>query len=745
MDLRFTDAKPTDEERAAVDACLGAPEVGWEGGERTAEELRWARGGHAARARRDQLLPALHAVNDRVGWISEGALDYVCRRLTVPPAEGYGVASFYAMFALRPRPARVLHVCTDLACAARGSAALTGALAELLGPPGGAAGGVRWQPSPCLGLCERAPAALAIQAGEQGPQAHGTDAADLADPVDPAHPANLTGSVGPAGVAGTTDAVHPPYRTGPVDRSGLTGPADPRGRVDRAGLTGPAHPTGSASPATAADEAHPAHPAGAHAPAGSADAETAPYCTAVVGPATAGTAELAAVAPCAAPEEPPAAAAVPQAGQDGLVLLRRIGRVDPADLDDYRAQGGYSALRRAFALGPAGVIREVLDAGLVGRGGAAFPTGRKWEATAGRPERTHYLVCNADESEPGTFKDRVLMEGDPYALVEAMTIAGYAVGAHRGYLYLRGEYPRALRRMAHAIGRARARGLLGPDVLGQGYAFDIEIRRGAGAYICGEETAIFNSIEGLRGEPRSKPPFPVERGLFGRPTAVNNVETLVNVLPILERGAAAYASVGTAQSTGTKLFCVSGTVRRPGVYELPFGASLRELVELSGGVPEGRRLRAVLLGGAAGAFVRPDELDIPLTFEGTRAAGATLGSGVVLLLDDTVELPRTLLRIAEFFRDESCGQCVPCRVGTVRQEEALHRIKDLTGAAAAGDIALLREVGAAMRDASICGLGQTAWNAVESAIDRLGVYAGALPGSGPAAGTPADPVDGGVR
>jgi len=278
--------------------------------------------------------------------------------------------------------------------------------------------------------------------------------------------------------------------------------------------------------------------------------------------------------------------------------------------------------------------------------------------------------------------------------------------------------------MEHAIARARTRGLLGPDVLGQGYAFDIEIRRGAGAYICGEETAIFNSIEGRRGEPRSKPPFPVERGLFGKPTAVNNVETLVNVLPVLEHGAAAYAAVGTEGSTGTKLFCVSGAVSRPGVYELPFGATLRQLVELAGSVPGGRPLRAVLLGGAAGAFVRPDELDIPLTFEGTRAAGATLGSGVVLLLDDAVDLPRILLRIAEFFRDESCGQCVPCRVGTVRQEEALHRIKDLTGAAAAGDIALLREVGAAMRDASICGLGQTAWNAVESAIDRLGVYGG---------------------
>ncbi|MET7647136.1 NAD(P)H-dependent oxidoreductase subunit E [Streptomyces sp. NPDC005426] len=646
MDLKFTDVLATDAEREAVDGLLGPPPSGWEGGTtRSGTDLRWARGGaSAAKDRRDQLLPALHAVNDRIGWISEGALGYICRRLTVAPAEAYGVATFYAMFSVRPRPAKVLHVCTDLACAARGSAEVRAGLAAGLGPAGTPAEGTVWQESPCLGLCERAPAALLIQAGE------------------------------------------PPV------------PARPAGE-DRA--------SGSGTPASGKER-------GAERPPASA-----PHRTAVIAPATPAALAAAARSPEAAAAEPPPEAAVPQAGDPDLVLLKRVGTTDPASLDDYRANGGYQALRRAFGLGPAGVIREVLDSGLVGRGGAAFPTGRKWEATARQPDTPHYLVCNADESEPGTFKDRVLMEGDPYALVEAMTVAGYAIGARKGFVYLRGEYPRAHARLSHALTTARARGLLGPDILGQGYAFDIEIRRGAGAYICGEETAIFNSIEGQRGEPRSKPPFPVEKGLFGKPTVVNNVETLVNVLPVLEHGAAAYAASGTGTSTGTKLFCVSGQVTAPGVYELPFGASLRELLELAG---PPRDLRAVLLGGAAGGFVRPDELDIPLTFEGTRAAGATLGSGVVLVLGGSAELPRVLLRIAEFFRDESCGQCVPCRVGTVRQEEALHRIKDRTGAAAADDIALLREVGQAMREASICGLGQTAWNAVESAIDRLGVY-----------------------
>ncbi|WP_327342638.1 NADH-ubiquinone oxidoreductase-F iron-sulfur binding region domain-containing protein [Streptomyces europaeiscabiei] len=609
MDLRFGDSKPTDEEKAAVDALLGPPESSWEGAARDdmrAADLRWARGGREARERRDLLLPGLHAINDRIGWIGGGALDYLCRRLTVPPAEAYGVATFYAMFSVEPRPATVLHVCTDLACAVAGAADLCAGVEARLG----LGSGVSVQRSPCLGLCERAPAALAIKAG---------------DPV----------------------------------RTAVSAPATVEGVV------------------------------------------------------------LAASAPDSADEEPPAAMAVPQAGDPSLTLLRRVGVVDPSSLDDYRAHGGYAALRRAFELGPAGVIREVTDSGLVGRGGAAFPTGRKWQATASQPDHPHHLVCNADESEPGTFKDRVIMEGDPFALVEAMTIAAYATGAHQGHLYLRGEYPRALHRLEHAIAQARARGLLGENVLGQGYAFDIEIRRGAGAYICGEETALFNSIGGYRGEPRAKPPFPVEKGLFGKPTVENNVETLVNVLPILTMGAPAYAAIGTGRSTGPKLFCVSGSVERPGVYELPFGATLGDLLALAG-VRD--RLRAVLLGGAAGGFVRPDELDIPLTFEGTREAGTTLGSGVVMAFDDTVPLPRLLLRIAEFFRDESCGQCVPCRVGTVRQEEALHRIAERTGAAAAGDIALLREVGRAMRDASICGLGQTAWNAVESAIDRLGAY-----------------------
>jgi NADH-quinone oxidoreductase subunit F len=289
------------------------------------------------------------------------------------------------------------------------------------------------------------------------------------------------------------------------------------------------------------------------------------------------------------------------------------------------------------------------------------------------------------------------MESDPFGVVEAMAVAAFATGCEKGYLYVRGEYPLARHRIENAIDQARARGLI---------EVEIEVRRGAGAYICGEETALFNSIEGKRGEPRNKPPFPVQVGVFGKPTLVNNVETLVNVLDILVEGAAAE----------TRLFCLSGHVHEPGLYEVPMGTTLRALIDLAGGLREGRTLQAVLLGGAAGSFVTEQQLDVPLSFEGTRAIGATLGSGAVIVLDDTADVKQILLRIARFFRDESCGQCVPCRVGTVRQEEVLKRLFD-----GGGDVALLSDIAQAMRDASICGLGQTAANAIASGLTQLKV------------------------
>ncbi|MFM8303499.1 MAG: NADH-ubiquinone oxidoreductase-F iron-sulfur binding region domain-containing protein [Actinomycetota bacterium] len=411
---------------------------------------------------------------------------------------------------------------------------------------------------------------------------------------------------------------------------------------------------------------------------------------------------------------PVAVAPVPQPA-GARVLLRRVGVVDPASLEDYRARGGYAALDHARTIGADAVRARISESGLAGRGGAAFPAGRKWAAVAAAPGPVKYVIANADESEPGTFKDRVLLEHDPFATVEAMTIAGWAVGAEHGIVYVRDEYPEARARIARAIATVEAAGLLGDDA-GLGAPFRIEIRRGAGAYICGEETALFSSIEGFRGEPRSKPPFPVDAGLFGAPTLVHNVETLANVLRILD-------PAGPGEET--KLFAVSGAVRGPGVYEVPMGTSLATLLDLAGGLPEGRMLQAVLLGGASGTFVGPADVDVALTPEATRAIGATLGSGAVIVLDDTHDLAQTVLRVAAFFREESCGQCVPCRVGTVRQEEALHRLAAGRPLGSADEeLTRLRDVGAAMRDASICGLGHSAWNAVESALDDFGVFGG---------------------
>jgi NADH-quinone oxidoreductase subunit F len=606
MDLHVIGPLASPPERAAVDSVLGPATSGWQGGGRNAAtEGHVAHGGHEARGRRDLLLPVLHSIQGRIGWISQPALNYVCRRLTIPPAEAYGVATFYALLSTTPRPALIAHVCDDIACRLAGAEEICDALGRATLPDG-----TGWLRSPCLGLCERAPAALFTVAGES--------------------PRTVSAA--------------------PIDATSVVG------RLQADG--------------------------------GSVD-------------------------------ETSSTASVPQAGSAGLRLLRRVGVVDPTSLDAYRAAGGYRALERAIEIGPRGVVEEITASKLVGRGGAAFPTGRKWAAVAAAPAHPHYLICNADESEPGTFKDRVLMEEDPFALVEAMTIAGFATGCQLGYLYLRGEYPLAAERMANAIQQARAANLLGDNVLRAGFSFDIEIRRGAGAYICGEETALFNSIEGKRGEPRNKPPFPVEVGLFGKPTVVNNVETLVNVPLILNEGGAAFADIGTETSTGPKLFCVSGHVEMPGVYEVLFGSTLRQLLDVAGGVPGGRAIRTVLLGGAAGAFIGPDELDVSLTFEGTRAIGATLGSGVVMVFDETADLVGALRRIAAFFRDESCGQCVPCRVGTVRQEELLARLSGGTPLGTPTDeIALLREIGQAMRDASICGLGQTASSAIESAVSR---------------------------
>jgi len=577
-DLYFSDHKPTAAEIAAV-----GPTVDKAGGPATVIETeRLVRGGKTRAAeRRHLLLPALHALQNQIGWISRGGLNHVSAQLGVPPAEAYGVATFYDMLATEEPSAigDVVHVCVDGSCQIAGAATL---LSDLR------ASGVAAHESPCLGQCERAPA-------------------------------QYTQAVGGADSA-------------PNDNDAFT---------------------------------------------------------------------------------------LPQNGDPSLRLLKRVGVVDATSLEAYRSSGGYGTLAKAIGMGAGGVIDEVADSGLMGRGGAAFPTGIKWRAVAAEERGPHHVVCNADESEPGTFKDRILMEHDPFAIIEAMTVAAFATGSTQGWFYIRGEYPLATSRIANAISQARAAGLLGTNILDSGLDFDIELRRGAGAYICGEETALFNSIEGFRGEPRNKPPYPTTNGLFDLPTAINNVETLANVLDIIDNGADAFKALGTERSSGTKLFCLSGRVANPGLYEVNFGATLGELIDMAGGVTGDGKLQAVLLGGAAGSFVGPDSLDLPLTFEDSREAGVSLGSGVIMVFDGTVDLGPVVARILDFFKDETCGQCVPCRVGTTRQSEALVRLRRNhtdRGPSPDPDLQLVADMGVAMRDASICGLGHTASTALESAL-----------------------------
>ena len=583
-DLYLGADRATDSEAAAVDAALRARGV--DPVVRPDTERLYTSGRARRRERRHYLLPALHALQNAAGWISPGGINYLGEVLGVPPAEAYGVATFYDLFRNEPpdHDGDTFHVCVDAACQIAGYDSLASSVR---------AEGGHVHLGPCLGQCERAPA-LFVQ-----------------------------------GAGGRPDYV----------------PAD------------------------------------------------------------------------AEPFE------LPQAGDPSLRLLRRIGVADPESLESYIAHGGYEALRRAGQMGAEAVLEAVAASGLSGRGGAAFPTGVKWRAVAAETGRPKHVVANCDESEPGTFKDRIVMEHDPFAVVETMTIAGLATGARHGWIYIRGEYPLATARLQGAIDAARAAGLLGPDVAGTGHDFDIAIWRGAGAYICGEETALFNSLEGFRGEPRNKPPFPTTHGLFGEPTAINNPETLLNVLDVIIEGPEAYRSRGTERSPGTKLMCLSGNLRRPGLYEVPFGTTLGDLLALAGGITGTGELQAVLMGGAAGSFVGPDSLSLPLTLEDTRAAGTTLGSGVVMAFDTSVDMTDVVVRIAEFFRHESCGQCVPCRVGAVRQHETLVQMQK-RGSLSPARRALIDDMAEVMVDASICGLGHTAASAVRSALD-LGLVASA--------------------
>ena len=405
------------------------------------------------------------------------------------------------------------------------------------------------------------------------------------------------------------------------------------------------------------------------------------------------------------------------AGQERLTFAR-VGITAPLSIDDYVAHEGYAGLKRALTMKPADIVREVTDSGLRGRGGAAFPTGIKWNTVLGAQADQKYIVCNADEGDSGTFSDRMLMEGDPYCLIEGMTIAGLAVGATQGYIYLRSEYPHAFRTLAAAIAAARAAGYLGTDVCGSGKTFELEVRMGAGAYICGEETSLLESLEGKRGIVRFKPPLPALKGLFGKPTVINNVMSLGSVPIILARGAAFYRDYGMGRSHGTLPFQLTGNIRHGGLVEKAFGITLRELLyDYGGGSASGRPIRAVQVGGPLGAYVPEARFDVPLDYEAYAAMQAMIGHGGIVVFDDTVDLARMARYAMEFCAVESCGKCTPCRIGSTRGVEVIDRI--IAGEAPAANLALLQSLCDTMINGSLCALGGMAPYPVLSALEHF--------------------------
>ncbi len=543
---------------------------------------------------RDALLPALWDAQTAHGSISPEDVQRISHILRVPEAEIYGVIGFYTLFHDEPTGRRIIRVCTDPSCALAGADDVLHKLCDRLGLSHAGMtvdGEYTVEHSPCLGMCDYAPAALVSERGED----------DIALPK--------------------------------VTVDTLLGPAD-----------------------------------GAY---------------------------------------------FKPAGDDESVLLEPSLKAAPQRLMAY---GDYAALRKALTeeMKPEDLIAEVEASGLIGRGGAAFPTGLKWKLTRGAAGAVKYVVCNADESEPGTFKDRVLMEHRPHLLLEGIALAAYAVGTGKAIIFVRGEYPKATAILDAAISEAEAAGALGESLMDSDFSLDIEIRRGAGAYICGEETALFEAIEGKRGFPRMKPPYPTAFGLFGAPTAVNNVETLCAIPGIIRRGADWFKSFGTAESAGTKLVSVSGHVGKPGVYEIQPGITLRAFFDdyCQGIIGD---LQAVLMGGAAGTFLLPHEIELRLSFEDLRAAGSTFGSGAIMVFNQETNLRDVLRRLGRFFQHESCGKCFPCQLGTQRQVEILERLD----APQAGDRERLLDVGMTMTEASICGLGHTAGMAVMSAIEKF--------------------------
>jgi bidirectional [NiFe] hydrogenase diaphorase subunit len=398
------------------------------------------------------------------------------------------------------------------------------------------------------------------------------------------------------------------------------------------------------------------------------------------------------------------------------VVLENSGRIDPEKIDEYIARDGYEGLVKALTeMRPVDVVQQITESGLRGRGGGGYPTGLKWGMVAKAVSETKYVICNGDEGDPGAFMDRSVLESDPQRVIEGMAIAAYAVGASKGYVYVRAEYPLAVSRLTASLREARRRGFLGNNICGTPFNFDIEIRLGAGAFVCGEETALIASIEGQRGTPRVRPPYPAASGLWGKPTLINNVETFANVPPILRKGGAWFAAIGKGKSKGTKVFALTGKIKNTGLVEVPMGMRLRDIVEgIGGGVPDGRTFKAVQTGGPSGGCIPAELLDIEVSYESLVQAGSMMGSGGMIVMDDTSCMVNVAKFFMEFCMTESCGKCIPCRAGTVQMHQLLNKICE--GRASMDDLDLLVDLCGTVKETSLCGLGQTAPNPVLSTL-----------------------------
>jgi formate dehydrogenase iron-sulfur subunit len=683
-----------------------------------------------AGARRGPLLPVLHGVQDAFGYVPAGAVAVIADALNLSRADVHGVLSFYRDLRTEPPGRRVVRVCRAEACQARGGGAVADAVQQLSGlAPGGtsADGALTVDDVFCLGDCALGPA-VEVDGVLRG--------AVTVDDV----PALLGADDVPAAARAGSSA------SASVGRAGSSASAS-AGTAASVGTVTVYVPGDSAARSVGADEVASRMLAAGGNDDGGAGARVrlvrngsrgALWLEPLVevadsggvrwgfGPVTAADVDglLAAGLLSGAPADvthPLALGPVEElgwlAGQN-RVTFARVGVVDPASAGDYVAHGGLAGLQAALAMDPADVVAEVTASGLRGRGGAGFPAGVKWRTVAQAPpgpDGVRFVVCNADEGDSGTFVDRMLLEGDPFSTIEGMVIAGYAVGAREGYLYLRSEYPDAVAAARRAVLAAYAQGWLGPDVLGSGFSFDLQVRVGAGAYICGEETSMLESLEGNRAVVRAKPPLPALEGLFRAPTVVNNLLTLATVPAVLAGGAQAYADLGVGRSRGTQVFQLAGNTARGGIVETAFGITLGELVDQwGGGTASGRPVRAVQVGGPLGAYLPPDAFGLPMDYEAFAAAGAMIGHGGVVVFDDTVDLAAQARFAMEFCAQESCGKCTPCRVGAVRGVEVIDRIR--AGVDREANLALLDDLCELMTDGSLCAMGGLTPMPVRSAL-----------------------------